>query len=220
MTDVHANSNAQVGINFQAANSGTIKNIYLQNSHTNDNRTLGGIVVGINSAQAIENFILSNITSSHNNMYGLRIASYTDAVIQNLRIINASLTNNALAGIQFDVQSGASLTGHISHSTIAHNTQSGILFVNDNARLLSVNLGDGTARSGSNSFYGNNPNALANHGDLRLALNGDSITAQGNWWGQTGGPLPGQVVNQNPAACPTYCGTADTSHWLDTDPNI
>ena len=142
---------------------------------------------------------------------GFSFATYGNMSIQ---YIGNESSDNTLLGA-FGANGNGSLSVMVQNSVIADNDWYAFHIDDNTSGAFNVDLGGGTLGSeGNNSIYGNGGGTpLA----LRLDLDGGQISARHNWWGQPGGPLPGQIANEG--ACPN-CGTADTSSPLDHDPNL
>ncbi|MGJ1334176.1 inverse autotransporter beta domain-containing protein [Sphingobacterium siyangense] len=214
VTNVIANGNGSNGLAVQSTN-GIVGDTLITNVTANENTQRGVYLSATNGV--FGNTMITNVTVNKNVRQGIYLYA-NSSIIGNATLESITATENTSYGLLLYGVSTGNLIVNILHSTIAANKQSGIFINDDTTGTLSVNLGDGSPGSGGNSIFGNNTSGTATHGDLRLDLDGGTMTAQGNWWGQAGGPIAGQIVNEG--VCPGNCGAADTSNWLEVDPNI
>ena len=246
MTHINTYENTQLGLTFQNASNSVTSNLTISHIQTYDNGTVGlyllsqtnavinnilvsdlvsrgnsghGIDTSFHTGSSTNSLTFRNISTTDNQSSGLQVHSYgLGSNIQNLVLNGVNARNNNIYGIHLIASNNVTnhLTATVLNVTATNNKQSGIYINNDSTGTFHVNLGDGTAGSGNNSFFGNNTSNAAANGDLRLDLNNGTINAQNNWWGQANGPIAGQIVNEG--TCPS-CGTANSSNWLTSNPN-
>lgn len=139
--------------------------------------------------------------------------------IKNLSMHNTNVKENAQRGVVIHgATSGSIEYAVMGRNTIAYNGWDGIQSNDDTTGTFLVDIGGASVGSaGNNSIHGNGTSNPATYRDMRLDLDGGNVSAQGNWWGQAGGPVAGQIISEG--ACPN-CGTADASNALDQDPNL
>ena len=98
-------------------------------------------------------------------------------------LANVTATGNK-NGVRFYAQNDASLEGSVTSSTMSANTQHGAIIYDDStAGTVNVDLGGGSLGS-----TGQNVLAANTLEDLAVDLDGDTLFAQNNWWGQASGP--------------------------------
>ena len=205
------------GISLAVGTTGTgiitMTDVVIRDNNLFNNRT--GITSFLRNSAPISMLIESN-TIYDNNNNGITLTGGSTGTIAYV-IRNNMIRNNFNYGISVRAADTHNTSISIENSTFTANRMSGIFLDNDTTGTYNANLGDGTAGSGNNRIFGNNTGNIGAQADIRLDLNGGVVSAQGNWWGQAGGPLAGRIVNE--AACPS-CGTADTSNALNTDPGV
>lgn len=132
---------------------------------------------------------IRNVTLTNNAQDGLYAAAggaggHIDVTLENV------VADNNRNGLRFYAQQNASLSGSVAASRTADNTQHGIILYDDSAAgSVNVDLGGGGRSDGRNSLYGNGLE------DIAVDIDGGTLMARGNWWGQTGG-----LYQQAPAA--------------------
>ncbi|MFA5287482.1 MAG: right-handed parallel beta-helix repeat-containing protein, partial [Candidatus Omnitrophota bacterium] len=120
----------------------------------------------------------------------------------NATLSDNSITVNEVAGVAL-VTAVGSTTATLTGNTVTANAGGGVIFITDTGAPGSeINLGDGNS-GGNNSLYGNVGSDLQNDSGI------DDLFAQGNWWGQAGGPITGQITGAN---------TVDSSNPLPSPP--
>lgn len=135
-------------------------------------------------AYNVDDVVLRDITAIGNTNDGVKIeasgagVSVTGAVIEGV-----SATGNR-NGIRLYAQTNASLAAKVEGSAATGNTQHGIVVYDDStASSVDADLGGGSqGGAGLNAITGNTLE------DLALDTDGAAVSAQNNWWGQTGGP--------------------------------
>ncbi len=149
---------------------------------TVDGATQHGIYAAASGGDDLGTLTLQNVTLSNNADDGLHVAasgagSAIDAALTNVR---AEGNHN---GIRYYAQDNGSVTGMMESSVATANTQHGVIIYDDStAGSIDVDLGGGARSSGLNGLYSNDLE------DLAVELDGATLMAQNNWWGQTSGP--------------------------------
>ena len=159
-----------------------------------------------------------NIQSYTNATNGMMLESFGLNSTITSNVSSASLTGN-LFGFITTTSSSAAIRLSINHTTATDNARDGVYLNDDTSGTFLVDLGGGLLGSvGGNRIYGNGTSGNP-YRDVLLDLDNSptALAAQGNWWGQAGGPLAGRIRNEG--ACPS-CGTADTSNALAADPGL
>ncbi|MDP2205829.1 MAG: LamG-like jellyroll fold domain-containing protein [Alphaproteobacteria bacterium] len=124
---------------------------------------------------------LRSLSLVNNGSDGLRIEaaglnSYIDANVNNLRI------DDNRNGLRFYARQDGALAGAVTASRMTGNTQHGVILYDDStAGSVDIDLGGGGRSDGGNSLYGNGLE------DVAVDLDGATLMARGNWWGQAGG---------------------------------
>lgn len=160
----------------------------------------------------VDSFIGTNIDSQGNSGNGAYIhvsGTGNGGMLNDVRISHSIFANNA-QGIRLLVGSGAidsKMVVRISDTDIVESIRNGILFTDQSTSgtVVDVDISNG------NRIIGNATSNPVTYSDVKLDLNGGSLTANGNWWGQQGGPVAGQITHQS-------TGTAIVDTWLDQDP--
>jgi hypothetical protein len=211
--------NGAIGILIMARGGGTTENVNVIGNHSYNNH-ISGIYVYADSGN-IDGVNIYENESYENTNNGFITSSNNGGILSNLAMINNVSKDNYLYGYRLssNAMNSSNLEISVSGMQIFGNGRDGIFINDDTAGIFIVDLGAGSLGSaGNNSIYGNGTEDPASYRDMRLDLDNGSISAQGNWWGQAGGPAAGQIVSEG--ACPGSCGTADTSNPLDHDPNL
>lgn len=207
VSDVTGNGNTNIGAMFEIGN--VVENIDLSRLTVNQNGNMGLLFRMTGSADTVR---VADIIATDNLGNGIAF-EFNNASLNGFHAGNITASGNAGMGVIFQNQNSSAVSATLSHATITANGQSGI-FVNSKTPGFNLSLGE---TMGYNRLYNNNRNGETDHGDLRLGLNGASINAHGNWWGQAGGPVSGQIVDEDATDCPNACGTATITHSLDSD---
>jgi|GEM_PF-979699 len=168
-----------------------------------------GIFAQATGGQDLGTLMIQNITVRNSLADGLRVessgaGSTVDVKIESLR---TSGNNN---GVRLYASSDAALSGMMTTSVATGNAQHGVILYDDStAGDVNVDLGGGARSLGRNSFYGNGLEELA------VDIDGGTLMARNNWWGQSSG-----LYQDNPAAglkpqiyfgAPLYDGLV--GHW-------
>lgn len=149
---------------------------------TIDGAARHGIYAAASGGDDLGTLTLQNVTLRNNTDDGLHVAasgagSIIDAALTNVR---AEGNHN---GIRYYAASDAAVTGMMESSVATANTQHGVIIYDDStAGSVDVDLGGGARSSGLNGLYSNTLE------DLAVELDGATLMAQNNWWGQASGP--------------------------------
>ena len=212
-TNVTTNNNLATGFYLQQV-GGTGGNVSIINANANDNGNNG---IHVFNSTTFGNVDIQSANANNNSQSGIYVQNHGN--IDNVTITGAQANNNLIGLNVFSVGSSFDSLS-IATSSATNNQQSGLVIFDPIPRIGLINLGNNTPGSGQNRIFGNNTSNTTNHGDLQLGTNAITISAQGNWWGQAGGPVAGQIVNNDPVNCPNTCGTADTANALNADPDV
>jgi len=180
------------------------------------------IALGANSG-TMSNFIISNnislnntagyLWNSFNSYYGNAgiTLSANSNTITGFNISNNIFSSNEGGGSGVDLSNNSGTISGVTFlsNTITNNGENGVLLSNSGPGSMSnINFGNG-ATGGDNSIYGNN---ISSSGYYDFNNNsGISVPAKDNWWGQSGGPIAGQIHNAG-------ASTTDTSNPLSSAP--
>jgi len=141
-----------------------------------------GIHVLSSGGADIGSVTVQGVTASNSAEDGIRVeadgaGSAVDAVIA-----VASVTGNH-NGVRYYAQNDAAVSGAVTLSEATSNTQHGFILYDDStAGGANVDMGGGGRSPGLNSLTGNGLE------DLAVELDGGTLMAQNNWWGQASGP--------------------------------
>lgn len=190
-SNITTNSNGIVGLRFQSDSAGSlINNLTIRGAETNANSNVGTLVFTSNGGN-INTLDASYITA--NNNVGEGFGLYTGNVAGGGGISSATLShiiakNNVDYGIELQAKNTGFGAISISNSTLTGNGSGGILVDDDSPASFIVDMGGGSLGSaGLNRLYGN---SLRN---IYVDVDAATLSAQNNWWGQTGGPVAGDV---------------------------
>ena len=120
-------------------------------------------------------------------------ASGAGVSVEGVSVRNVTATGNR-NGIRLYAQTNASLAAKVEHTATTGNTWHGIIVYDDSAAgSVDADLGGGSQGSeGLNTLTGNTLE------DLAVDIDGASLWAQNNWWGQAGGPTSSEVYKGAP----------------------
>ncbi len=144
---------------------------------TNVNATSDGITVNAN------NIIVAGVTIDGATRDGILIeADGGAASAQNITISNVTAINNR-HGIYIHGANGGAISTMVQGAVTMTNSQHGIAVYDDTSGTFNADLGGGAMGStGGNVLAGNTLE------DLAVELDGGTLQAQNNWWGQAAGP--------------------------------
>jgi hypothetical protein len=125
---------------------------------------------------------LENLSVTNNGEDGIRAAA--DGAGSSIEADISSVTARGNKnGVRFYASDDASVTGSLEQSVATANDQHGVIVYDDStAGAANVDLGGGGRSDGNNVFAGNTLE------DLAVDVDGATLTAQNNWWGQATGP--------------------------------
>jgi hypothetical protein len=124
---------------------------------------------------------LRSLSLVNNGSDGLRVEaaglnSYIDTSANNLRI------DDNCNGLRFYAHQDGALAGVVAATRMTGNAQHGVILYDDSAAGdIDVDLGGGGRSDGGNSLHDNGLE------DLAVDLDGGTLMARGNWWGQASG---------------------------------
>lgn len=212
--EAHHNGAAGYGFTLASGAAGVINNIYMNNTNASYNPNGFSLDTASTAPLSVSSLSIEDSDFS-NNGRGLYMNVRGASVFGSANFNRLKLDNNTEDGLQINTRNTSRINGPItiSNTSFTNNTRYGIYLNDDvnpnNQMSMLVNLGDGTAGSGYNTILGNGTN------DMLLDLDGGTVQAQYNWWGQAGGPAAGRIANEG--ACPA-CGTAITINALSGAP--
>lgn len=147
-----------------------------------------GIYAVQNGGASLDNLTIRNVSVTSNGADGILIEGNGagTSVTANIESVTASDNKN---GVRFYAHNNASVTGSLQSSAVTANDQHGVIVYDDSiAGSVDVDLGGGTRSAGLNAFYGNRLE------ELSVDIDGGTLMAQNNWWGQSSG-----IDQDNPA---------------------
>ena len=140
-----------------------------------------GVSVFAGGGANLATVALHNLNISNSAGDGLRVeaggvGSFVDVTVAN--VIAASNRN----GMRFYAHTDASVSGAVEASSATGNVQHGIIAYDDsNAGEVALDLGGGGRSAGLNSLFNNGLE------DIAVDLDGATLMARNNWWGQSSG---------------------------------
>lgn len=163
-----------------------------------------GIYAMPSTGSSMGNLMIKDVSLDNNNGDGLRVEASGAGSSLDAMVMNVDATGNE-NGMRFYAHDDASVSGSLARSVAANNTQHGVIFYDDStAGSVNVDAGGGGRSTGRNSLYGNGME------DVALDLDGGTLFARNNWWGQASGPyqsLPaGALKPQIYYGAPLYDG--------------
>ena len=171
ITNTNANGD---GINISAAD-------VIVTGITVDGAVRNGIYALATGGANLGTLTLNNLNLTNNVADGVRVESSGAGSLIDANISNTVASGNN-DGIRFYAQQNASASGAISESVTTANTRHGVILYDDStAGGINVDLGGGGRSDGFNSFYGNGLEEIA------VELDGGTLMARNNWWGQSSG---------------------------------
>jgi hypothetical protein len=145
-------------------------------------------------AYNVDDVVLRDITATGNTNDGIKIeASGAGVSVTGVSVEDVTAIGNR-NGIRLYARDDASLAAKVEGSTATGNTQHGIVVYDDStAGSVDADLGGGSqGGAGLNAITGNTLE------DLALDTDGAALSAQNNWWGQTGGPATTEIYEGAP----------------------
>lgn len=201
--------------------SSTAIALNIDGAQTINNLGSGAAVFVTNTGGVLTSSTLKNITANGNGVaatsgYGLYLGANNGGVISSMLVDHVSSTNNFLNGVSIQaLAANTAISMAIQNSNFTGNQRSGVNVDDDTLLTFNIDMGGGTLGSiGNNTLTGNRLENVGTYADLYVDLDGGSMFARNNWWGQAGGPVAGQVKN---IGAP-HNGTADSASPLSTAP--
>lgn len=169
----NANLNGD-GINISAAD-------VIVTGITVDGAARNGIYALATGGTNLGTLTLNNLNLTNNAADGVRVESSGAGSLIDASIANITASGNN-DGVRFYAQQNASASGTVSESVMTANARHGVILYDDStAGSINVDLGGGGRSDGFNSFYSNGLEEIA------VELDGGTLMARNNWWGQTSG---------------------------------
>lgn len=220
------------GLYISMNNGISVDTIFMRDVHlTGTNGSNSNAIVVAEGGAIIDKIDIAGFRSVTSPIEGLNIRAWTGSTINDIQIRDSFFDANNRNGLYLDARNGSNIhRAEIDNIVISNAVQSGLLIgtmsngIMDNVTIRNsdfIGLNREGIRldkdsvgifnidlSGNNRIFGNRTS------DLRLDLDGGTVQATENWWGQGTGPQAGQIIDDGG----THTGTADTSDWLLTDP--
>lgn len=216
INNLTSNNNATgngVGL-FIGVSEGEIGNVSLSNLTIEGNASpTTAVYIGASGSAipgSIASVSINNAKVKSNTGAGFFITAGNLGRLGSVTVNNALSEGNAGYGYFVETFSGGEINLSMQNSTATQNQYHGVRLQKDLADPSTVDLGGGGNSTGGNRFFGNGLSNPAAYWDIDHGFGPVVINAQGNWWGQAGGPIAGQL--NNPAAF-------NTTGSLGTDPN-
>jgi hypothetical protein len=141
-----------------------------------------GVFALSDAGTARTGLFLENLSVTNSGEDGIRV--HGDGAGSSIEADIASVTASGNKnGVRFYASDDASVTGSLEQSVATVNDQHGVIVYDDStAGVADVDLGGGGRSDGNNVLAGNTLE------DLAVDVDGATLTAQNNWWGQASGP--------------------------------
>jgi hypothetical protein len=147
-----------------------------------ENADRHGVHAAASGGGDLDNIVLRDIAVTGSGEDGVRIHADGAGSSAAASLTNVAATGNS-NGVRFYASNDASVTGSMESSVTTANAQHGVIVYDDStAGTVDVDLGGGGSSSGGNALYGNTLE------DLAMDIDGGTLLAQNNWWGQASGP--------------------------------
>lgn len=208
LDNINSHDNSSHGIYIQPG-SGHIINTNITDSSFNDNGGSGVHLSSSSASASIDTLLINRISASRNTSSGLTASVTSTGKILSATIDNSSFINSPSGtGVFINSATLSTLEVKIQNSIMTGNNAENLYINNDNAGTpFKVDLGGGTLGStGNNSIYG----TTSGGDDLFLDINGETLSAENNWWG-SGAGIGSITVNYNN-------GTIDSTPFLTSAP--
>lgn len=146
-----------------------------------ENATGHGVYVMATGGNDLSGITLHNLSVANSAQDGIRIEASGAGSTATATLLNVAALNNK-NGIRFYAANNAAVTGALQSSRATGNAQHGVIVYDDSASgTVDTDLGGGGRSAGNNALYGNGLE------DLALDIDGGTLFAQNNWWGQAAG---------------------------------
>lgn len=202
-----ANNDQNIRIEASSATS-SIGTVTAENIETHNSVAGNGMRMITTSGGTITNATIRNLLTTGNAVNGLNIFAGNTAGpngIGNILLDRINSTNNLQSGayLQGSFTAGANIT--LRNSTMTANNLHGVYVDDDTSGTFIVDLGGGSLGGlGNNRIFGNQAQ------EMRVDLDGLTLSARNNWWGSAAGLLAGEIYIDN--------GPIDATSPLATDP--
>lgn len=163
---------------------------------SNDVRVLGvNVDTTLNDGVLIQgaNASLTNMNITNAGDNGVDIGASGAGATVSATLRGLTITNSTHNGVAVTITNNASAQITMQSTRTSANGWHGISLYDDStAGSIDADLGGGGRSTGGNSFTGNS------FEDVAVELDGGTVSAQNNWWGQPGGPTLTQVYQGAP----------------------
>jgi hypothetical protein len=134
--------------------------------------------VGTNETRS---FQMQNLQVTNSAADGVRLEANGAAGVLNATLVDSRVTGNR-NGLRLYAHNDASINASVQSVQASGNTQHGVIVYDDStAGSIDADLGGGGRSTGYNALFANGLE------DLALDLDGATLMAQNNWWGQAAG---------------------------------
>lgn len=148
---------------------------------TVENADRHGIHAFENGGGALSGLAVRNVAVTGSGEDGIRIEADGAGSSAAATLANVTAAGNK-NGVRYYAGNDASVAGAVQSSLLTANAQHGVIVYDDSAAgAVDVDLGGGGQSAGNNALFGNGLE------DLALDIDGATLSAQNNWWGQASG---------------------------------
>lgn len=167
------------GVTMLVQNAGSaINDVELRDITADDNYNGIGMIATGGGALSGR---MTNVTATNSDVNGVRVEATGAGSTVDAQLDTVTATGNT-QGIRFYAGTNGNTSGSLQSSTTTGNTQHGVIVYDDSAAgAVTVDLGGGGRSTGHNVLTGNGLE------DLAVDIDGATLFAQNNWWGQAGG---------------------------------
>ncbi len=230
VSNLTSNANGNEGLFVNAQNGSTV-NMALTTANIDDSGDNGAVIqsettsnmtISLNSVVITDsmgqdglfmqannnstmNATLNQVDSRGNADDGMDIRSNQSGTLTWSLTGSSELSGNGDSGIEFQAFDTSNFSGEFQNVSAFSNTNWGAYINDDSTGTVTMDLGGGTlSTTGNNRIFNNTNN------DIFVDVDGGTLRAENNWWGQAGGPLGGDVLLNS--------GTLDSTPALGADP--
>jgi hypothetical protein len=214
ISNLTSSSNGNEGLFVNAQNSSTVNmdlttatlnnngdNGVIIQSETTSNMTIDLTSVDITNSQGQDGLFmqannsstmtatLNQVNSTGNADDGMDIRSNQSGDMTWTLTGSSEVSGNADSGIELQAYDTSDFTGQFQNLTATGNTNWGAYVNDDSTGTVTMDLGGGAlSTTGNNRIFSNTNN------DIFVDVDGGTLRAENNWWGQAGGPLGADVL--------------------------